>query len=127
MQIDIHAGDGIDLKGKGRAYVEYRMFSAAGRFEGNGVRVGVWLDEIGSPVRARYRCMATVDLSAERRVRVSASADRLHAAVDRAAARLSASVERCMASASASSTESGESRQPLPTRPERRAGKEIES
>jgi ribosome-associated translation inhibitor RaiA len=126
MQIDIHAGGGIDLKGKGRAYVEYRMFSAASRFERNGMRVSVWLDETGSPARARYRCMAAVDLGAERRVRVSASADRLHAAVDRAAERLSASVERRMVSASGNPMESGETREPVPTRPDRSPGKEDE-
>jgi ribosome-associated translation inhibitor RaiA len=94
MRIQIQAGDGMELKDEGRAYVEYRIFSAASRFETSGTRVQVRLDEAGSPARARYRCVATVDLHAQGRVRVSASADRLHAAVDRAAERLSASVER---------------------------------
>lgn len=124
MQIEVNAGDGIDLSDQCRAYVEYRMFSAASRFESNGARVSVRLEDVGSPARARYRCVATVDLSAQGRVRVSASANRIHAAVDRAAERLSGGVERHIASASGSSSESS---QRVPSRPDRPAGKETES
>jgi ribosome-associated translation inhibitor RaiA len=127
MQIEVHAGDRIDLTDQCRAYVEYRMFSAASRFEGNGARVSVRLEDAGSAARARYRCVATLDLSAERRVRVSASASRIHAAVDRAAERLAGGAERRMASASESSTGNSESGEPVPSRPDRRAGKETES
>lgn len=86
MQIEVQAGDGIDLTDQCRAYVEYRMFSAARRFDGEGARVSVRLEEAGS--RAGYRCVATADRGAKPQVRVSASATRLHAAVDRAAERL---------------------------------------
>lgn len=100
MQIVVHAADGIDLTGQCRAYVEYRMFSAARRLDGDSTRVSVRLEETGPPARARYRCVATADLSARRRVRVSASATRLHAAVDRAAERLSGGAERRLAGGS---------------------------
>jgi ribosome-associated translation inhibitor RaiA len=88
MQIEVQAGEGIDLTDQCRAYVEYRMFSAASRFDGEAVRVSVRLAESGSRARASYRCVATADRSTKRPVRVSASATRLHAAVDRAAERL---------------------------------------
>jgi ribosome-associated translation inhibitor RaiA len=88
LQIEVQAGDGIDLTDQCRAYVEYRMFSAARRFDSEAVRVRVRLEESGSPARASYRCVATADRSTKRPVRVSASATRLHAAVDRAAERL---------------------------------------
>lgn len=103
MQIDIHAV-GVELDDQSRAYVEYRMFSAARRFESNGAQVVVLLEEDASRARARYRCVATMGLGSEGRVRVSAGADRLHAAVDRAADRLSDTVERHLASASSGAT-----------------------
>lgn len=127
MQIEVHAGDRIDLTDQCRAYVEYRMFAAASRFEGNGARVSVRLEEAGSAARARYRCVATLDLSTEGRVRASASANRIHAAVDRAAERLAGGVARRIACATGSSTGSYESRQPVPSRPGGKAGKETES
>lgn len=127
MQIEVHAADRIDLTDQCRAYVEYRMFSAASRFEGNGTRVSVRLEEAASAARARYRCVATLDLGTEGRVRVSASANRIHAAVDRAAERLAGGVERRIASASGSSSGNPRGSGPVPSRPDGRAGKESES
>jgi len=97
MQIDIRSGSGLALSDKVRAYVEYRMFAAASRFEGDGASVSVRLDQVGAPSRARFKCVATVDLGPGGAGVVSASAKRLHAAVDRAAEKLSSSVERRLA------------------------------
>lgn len=93
MQIQIQ-GVGVDVSERLRAYVEYRMFAAASRFNGSGSRLSVRLEPAGLNARARYRCVASMDLRPARSVRVSASSDLLHAAVDRAAERLSRSAER---------------------------------
>ena len=122
MQIDIHA-IGIDLDERARAYIEYRMFSAARQFEINGAEVSVLLEE-DIRARARFRCLATVMLP-DGRVRVSGAADRLHAAVDRAADRLSQSVERRLAGGPAAS--GPKDARPRPNASSRVAGKESES
>jgi ribosome-associated translation inhibitor RaiA len=96
MQIEIQ-GVGLELSDPLRAYVEYRMFSAASRFDGRDGRLSVRLEPAGIDARARYRCVASMDLRPARPLRVSASSDLLHAAVDRAAERLSRSAERRMA------------------------------
>jgi ribosome-associated translation inhibitor RaiA len=102
MQINIQ-GVGLDVSERVRAYVEYRMFAAASRFDGSdarlSVRLNVRLEPGGLSARARYRCVATMDLGPARSVRVSASSDLLHAAVDRAAERLSRSAARRLAAA----------------------------
>jgi ribosomal subunit interface protein len=98
MQIHIQ-GAGLDVSDRLRAYVEYRMFAAASRFDGRDARLNVRLEPAARGARARYRCLATMDLSPERSVRASASSDLLHAAVDRAAERLSQRAERRVAAA----------------------------
>jgi ribosomal subunit interface protein len=96
MQINIQAV-GLDVSDRLRAYVEYRMFAAASRFDGRYARLNVRLEPARLGARARYRCLATLDLGPARSVRVSASSDLLHAAVDRAAERLSRSAVRRLA------------------------------
>ncbi len=92
MQIDIESA--LNLTDECRAYVEYRIFSAASRFEGIGARVQVLLQDADRSARAAVRCVATMTVEEGRRVRVSASASRVQAAVDRAAQRLSDRLER---------------------------------
>jgi ribosomal subunit interface protein len=96
MQINIR-GVGVDVSERVRAYVEYRMFAAASRFDERDARLNVRLEPAALGARARYRCVATVDLGRVRSVRASASSDLLHAAVDRAAKRLSRSADRRLA------------------------------
>ena len=71
------------------------MFSAISRFGGRCTRLRVYI-EGGSPMRdgAQYGCAAVLDLSPAGQVRVSASAGRLYAAIDRAAESLSRHLER---------------------------------
>jgi ribosome-associated translation inhibitor RaiA len=127
MQIDIQTV-GIDLADQCRAYVEYRMFSALSRFDADATQVNVRLEQTGSRVGAKYLCVASVvDVRPEGRVRVSATAGRLHAAVDRAAERLSASVERRLAAAGGRASGRRDGSRPGAADPGQAAGEERES
>ena len=88
MDIAIHAPEPIAPQV--RAYIEYRMFSAIGRFGRECVRLSVHLDATG----ARHCCSLALDLEPAGRVRARATADHPYAAVDQSAQRLSRGVER---------------------------------
>lgn len=90
MNIAIHAHEPIAPQI--RAYIEYRMFSAIGRFGRKCVHLSVRLDS--TDVGARHSCVVALDLKQAGHVRVRATADHLYAAVDQSAQRLSLSVER---------------------------------
>ena len=94
MQIAIHALN-LSLTSQIRAYVEYRMFSATSRFGPVCQLLRITLDE-RDVIRtgARYRCDAVLDLLPAGSIRVSATSDRLYAAIDEAAERLSRSGEQ---------------------------------
>lgn len=122
MQIEIQ-GVGLDVSDALRAYVEYRMFSAASRFDGHDARLSVRLEPAGLDARARYRCVASMERGPARALRVSASSDLLHAAVDRAAERLSRSAERRLArTAGEGSSRAGLTLAESEARPGREAG-----
>jgi ribosomal subunit interface protein len=89
MQIAIHAVN-RSLTTEVRAYVEYRMFSATSRFGSACQFLRITLDE-REVIRtgSRYRCTAVLDLAPVGQIRVSATSDRLYAAIDEAAERLS--------------------------------------
>ena len=89
MQIAIQAVN-LSMTMQVRAYVEYRMFSATSRFGPACQLLRITLDE-REVIRtgARYRCSAVLDLTPAGQIRVSASSDRLYAAIDEAAERLS--------------------------------------
>lgn len=91
MQIAIHAVN-LSLTTEVRAYVEYRMFSATSRFGPACPLLRITLAE-REVIRtgARYRCDAVLDLLPVGSIRVSATSDRLYAAIDEAAERLSRS------------------------------------
>jgi ribosomal subunit interface protein len=90
MDIAIHGPEPITPQI--RAYVEYRMFSAIGRFGRNCAHLSVRLDSTEAGVR---RCCAlALDLEPTGQVRARATADHLYAAVDKSAQRLSRGVER---------------------------------
>ena len=82
---------GFVLSDQGRAYVEYRMFSAISRFGGRNARLGVRLEARG--VGVGFRCVADLSLDAATHVQVRARADRLYAAIDRGAERLARAVK----------------------------------
>ena len=88
-----------------RAYIEYRMFSAIGRFGRRCERLSVRLDS--TDVGARHRCSLALDLKPAGKVRVRGSADHLYAAVDRAAQRLSSRVEHRLRAGSREPDEKG--------------------
>jgi ribosome-associated translation inhibitor RaiA len=90
MNIAIHAKEPIAAQVK--AYIEYRMFSAIGRFGRKCVHLSVRLDS--TDVGARHSCALALDLKPAGHVRVRATADHLYAAVDQSAQRLSLGVER---------------------------------
>lgn len=89
MQIAIQ-GVNLSLTPQVRGYVEDRMFSATRRFGTAGELLRITLDE-REVIRAgaRYRCSAVLHLTPVGQVRVSATSDRLYAAIDEAAERLS--------------------------------------
>lgn len=88
MQIAIHAVE-FGLTTQVRAYVEYRMFSATSRFGRACERLSVTLDQRKAfEAGAQYRCSAVLDLIPAGQIRVSATSDRLYAAIDEAAERL---------------------------------------
>lgn len=88
MQIAVDAENFI-LTTQVRAYVEYRMFSAISRFGAACARLGITLDEREVfRTGARYRCSAVLDLTPRGQIRISATSDRLYAAIDEAAERL---------------------------------------
>lgn len=88
MQIAVQA-ESLSLTTQVRAYVEYRMFSATSRFGTACERLSITLDERDVfRTGARYRCSAVLDLTPVGQIRVSATSDRLYAAVDEAADRL---------------------------------------
>lgn len=70
-----------------RAYAEYRMFAAVGKFGRPEDRLTVQLD-CSDEMDRQYRCAATLNLNRVGRIRAQASADRLFAAIDRTAERL---------------------------------------
>lgn len=78
-----------------RAYVEYRMFSAVSRFGRACARLTIRLEELDSKrTGPQYRCSVVLDLMPAGRIRASATAHRLYAAIDVAADRLASGVER---------------------------------
>jgi ribosome-associated translation inhibitor RaiA len=92
MKIAIHTHEPITPQARG--YIEYRMFSAIGRFGRKCVHLSVRLDstEVGS----RHCCALALDLKPAGHVRARATADHLYAAVDQSAQRLSRGVERLL-------------------------------
>jgi len=82
---------GFVLTEQGRAYVEYRMFSAISRYGARNARLAVRLEARGLDVG--FRCLADLQLDGTTHVQVRATADRLYAAIDRAAQRLARAVE----------------------------------
>jgi ribosome-associated translation inhibitor RaiA len=84
-------GVGISHDDPVRAYAEYRMFAAVGRFGGRASRVNVRLEKLNK--ENRYKCAAVLELSPAARVRVHATASRLYGAIDRAAERLAQRAE----------------------------------
>src|SRR5687768_11906767 len=90
MNIAIHAQEPVAPQV--RAYIEYRMFSAIGRFGRKCGRLSVRLGS--TPVGTQYCCAVALDLKPAGRIRVRATADHLYAAVDQSAERLSRGVER---------------------------------
>jgi ribosomal subunit interface protein len=93
MNIAIY-GQGFEVKTQARAYVEYRMFSALGRFGRRCMPLRIRLEASDAQVGTRYRCAAALDLVPRARVRARATADRLYAAIDQSAPRLSLGMER---------------------------------
>jgi ribosome-associated translation inhibitor RaiA len=93
MHIAIHAPEPVAPQV--RAYIEYRIFSAIGRFGRKCVRLSVRLTSTEG--RARHRCSLALDLEPPGHVRVGATAGHLYAAVDQSARRLSRAAERRLA------------------------------
>jgi len=101
MQIHTHTV-GFSLVDQGRAYLEYRMFSALSRFDLKDARLSVRLEEHTSArADARYRCVATLEIASGTHSQVTTVAEQLYAVIDRAAERLSADVGARLAAASA--------------------------
>jgi ribosome-associated translation inhibitor RaiA len=90
MNIAIHADE--QIAPQVRAYIEYRMFSAIGRFGRKCVHLSVRLNS--TEAGARHSCSLALDLKPAGHVRVRATADHLYAAVDQSAERLSRAAER---------------------------------
>ena len=90
MNIAIHADEPVTPQV--RAYIEYRLFSAIGRFAHECGHLSVRLHS--TEVGARHCCALALDLKPAGHVRVRATADHLYAAVDKSAQRLSRGMER---------------------------------
>ena len=86
MQMIVRS-EGSTIVRQARAYAEYRMFAAVGKFGSPEDRLTVQLDCSGEMGR-QYRCEVTLNLNRVGRIRAQASAERLFAAIDRAAQRL---------------------------------------
>src|SRR5437899_1098522 len=87
MQMTVRSESSTIVR-QARAYAEYRMFAAVGRFRGPEDRLSVQLDCTANVRGRQYRCEVTLRLNRVGRIRAQASADRLFAAIDRAAERL---------------------------------------
>jgi ribosome-associated translation inhibitor RaiA len=93
MRIAIHTSN-VDLVRQGRAYVEYRMFSAISRFGLDHARLRILLDaDHEAHAAAPYQCSVVLQWAPAGRIRVRTRAERLYRAVDAAAERLADGVE----------------------------------
>jgi hypothetical protein len=90
VEITIRAS-GFELSDQGRAYAEYRVFTAVSRFGGRGARLDIRLEACAP--RPGFLCVAALHLDDGNRVLVRATGDPLSAAVDRGAARLARAAE----------------------------------
>ena len=90
MKIAIHTHE--PLTAQARGYIEYRMFSAIGRFGRSCAHLNVRLHS--TDPGARHCCALALDLKPAGHVRVRATADHLYAAVDQSAQLLARNVER---------------------------------
>jgi ribosomal subunit interface protein len=86
MQMIVRS-DSTTIVRQARAYAEYRMFAAVGKFGSPGDRLSVQLDRLDE-VGRQYRCEVTLNLNRVGRIRAQASAERLFAAIDQTAERL---------------------------------------
>jgi ribosomal subunit interface protein len=87
MQMTVRS-ESSTIVGQARAYAEYRMFAAVGRFRSPEGRLSVHLDYTANVRVRQYRCEVTLTRNRVGRIRAQASADRLFAAIDKAAERL---------------------------------------
>jgi ribosomal subunit interface protein len=87
MQMTVRS-ESTTIVRQARAYAEYRMFAAVGRFGSPEDRLSVQLDCASNVTGRRYRCEVTLNLNRVGRIRAQASADRLFEAIDRTAERL---------------------------------------
>jgi len=86
MQMTVRS-ESTTIVRQARAYAEYRMFAAVGKFGSPEDRLSVQLD-CSDETGRQYRCEVTLQLNRVGRIRAQASADRLFAAIDRTAERL---------------------------------------
>ncbi|HEY8548926.1 MAG TPA: HPF/RaiA family ribosome-associated protein [Vicinamibacterales bacterium] len=92
MHFDIDAR-GAELPLEARAYLEYRLFSALGRFGPAVFAVRVQLRSVAAPEQPCITCQVQVLLRSGEEPAIEASGSYLYAAIDRAAELAEAAVE----------------------------------